>query len=116
MFREAIMMPGKFVRWLCACLLLLMSQAQPRSADSLELPFEYAQDRGSLIIQVHVKGKPALLIFDTGSSHTVLRPELLGMKSSELVPTQTASGRGFMGDAVGREVTFQVGNWKWSKR
>jgi hypothetical protein len=109
-------MAEKFIGGLCACLLILMSQARPRSADSLELPFEYAQDRGSIILQVRVNNRPALLILDTGSSHTVLRPELLDLKPSELSPTEAVSGGGFMGDAVGREVTLQIGNWKWSKR
>ena len=110
------MMPGKAVGWWCACLLLLVSQAPPSTADSLTIPFEYAEGRGSILLRVRVNDKPALLIFDTGSSHTILRPELLGMKTSELVPTEASTGGGFMGDAVGREVTLQIGNRKGSKR
>jgi hypothetical protein len=53
---------------------------------------------------------------DTGSSHTIVRPELLGIKPSELVPTHTASDGGFMGDAVGREVRLQIADWKWPKQ
>src|SRR5262249_32312201 len=79
-------------------------------------PFEYAEGRGSILLRVRVNEKPALLIFDTGASHTILRPEFLGMKPSELVPTEASSGGGFMGDAVGREVTLQVGNRKAAKR
>ncbi|HET9285305.1 MAG TPA: retropepsin-like aspartic protease [Candidatus Angelobacter sp.] len=95
---------------------MLLSQAHPRSADSIELPFEYAKDKGSILLQVRINDKPALLILDTGSSHTIVRPELLGMKPSELVAAQTAAGSGFKGDAVGREVTLQVGSWKPQKQ
>lgn len=109
-------MSGKLIRWSFACLLILTSQARPRSADSLELPFEYARDKGSILLQVRINNEPALLILDTGSSHTILRPELLDIKLSELAPTQNSSGGGFIGDAVGREVTLQIGNWKWTKR
>ena len=98
--------------------LLLASKASPAAADqTLKVPFEYASTRNSILVHVKVNDKPAVLIVDTGSSHTVLRPELLNIDPSELLPTQQgSSGGGFMGDAVGREVTLQVGNWTWQKR
>lgn len=95
---------------------MLVAQAHPRSADSLDLPFECAEERGSILVQVRINDKPALLILDTGSSHTVVRPEFLGTKPSELVPTKAAADGGFKGDAVGREITLQVGSWKLQKQ
>jgi len=80
------------------------------------MPFEYAEERGSILVQVRINDKPALLILDTGSSHTIIRPEFLGMKPSELIPTQTATGGGLKGDAVGREATLQIGRWKLQKQ
>ena len=99
--------------------LLLVPKASPGAADQvvLKVPFEYASGRNSILVRVKVNDRPAVLILDTGSSHTVLRPELLHIKPSELITTQQgSSGGGFMGDAIGREVTLQVGNWKWQKR
>jgi len=86
-------------------------------SQSLRLHFEYATNRNSILVQVKVNDTPAVLVVDTGSSHTVVRPELLHIKSSELMPTrQGSSGGGFLGDAIGREITLQVGSWKWQKR
>ena len=98
--------------------LLLASKASPAAADQvLKVPFEYATNRNSILIHVKINEQPAMLVVDTGSAHTVLRPELLHIKPSELLPTrQGSSGGGFVGDAIGKEVTLQVGNWKWEKR
>ena len=99
-------------------LLLLVPKASPGVADQiLKVPFEYATSRNSILLHVKVNERSALLIVDTGSSHTVLRPELLHIKPSELSPTRPGfSGGGFMGDAVGKEITLQVGSWKWQRR
>jgi hypothetical protein len=115
-------MPDRRYRvWrICVSLLLpLVLKASPGAADqvALKVPFEYASSRNSILVQVKVNDTPALLIVDTGSSHTVLRPELLHIKAAELSPTQQgSSGGGFMGDAIGQEVTLQVGTWKRQKQ
>lgn len=114
-------MPGKADRVLRVCalaLLLLSAKASPAAADrvSEKVPFEYAHGRESILLHVLVNNKPALLILDTGSAHTVLRPEVVGVNPKELISTPAASGGEFIGDAVGREVTLQVGSLKWEKR
>jgi aspartyl protease len=104
---------------ICASLFLLLApKASPAAADQvLKVPFEYANNRNSILVHVKIDEQPAVLIVDTGSAHTVLRPELLHIKPSELMPTRPgSSGGGFIGDAIGKEVTLQVGNWKWLKR
>lgn len=88
----------------------------PQAGETMRVPFEYASSRNSLLVHVSINGKSALLILDTGSAHTVLRPEVLGLKRSAVTPARTSpSGGAFMGDAIGRAVTLQVGDRTWRK-
>jgi len=89
-------------------------QAAGSQAARFSVPFEYAADRGSLLLRAHVNQRPAVLIFDTGSRHTILRPELLGIRPSDLASPR--AGAGVIGDAVGREVTLEVGSEMWQRR
>ena len=99
----------------------LIALASPQTGSSnvpenLSIPFEYASDRAALLVHVSINGKQVLLLLDTGSAHTVLRPEVVGDRRSELRPARTAqSGAAFIGDAVGREVTLHVGDHIWQK-
>jgi len=78
--------------------------------------FEFAS-RGSLFIRVRVNGKRAAFIVDTGSTYTVIRRELIGIEPGELSPTPLPnSGAGYQGDAIGKEVTLEVGDHTWKKR
>ncbi len=64
-----------------------------------------------------INDMPVVLILYTGAAHTVLCPNAAGVDPKELVPTRPSSGGGgFIGDAVGREITLQVGAMKWEKR
>jgi Aspartyl protease len=80
----------------------------------LTVPFDFAADRGSLLVHARVDNRPARLILDTGSSHTILRPSAVGMSASELAAPRT--GGGVIGDAVGREVTLEIGQRTWRRR
>lgn len=80
----------------------------------LTVPFDFAVDRGSLLVHVRVENRPAVLIVDTGSSHTILRPSTVGMTAAELAAPRT--GGGVVGDAVGREVTLEIGQRRWQRR
>lgn len=105
------------MRVYASLVLFIAPKAGPGVADrALKVPFDYANPKNSILVQVKVNDRPALLVLDTGSSHTVLRPELLHIKPSELMPTRrSSSAGGFIGDAIGRQVSLQVGNWKWQK-
>src|SRR5260370_4914832 len=114
-------MPGKADRVLRICALalsLLSAKASPAAAARIseQVPFEYAHGRDAILLHVLVNKKPALLILDTGSAYTVLRPEVVGLNPKELTPTQAASGGRFIGDAADKEVSLQVGSLKWEKR
>jgi Aspartyl protease len=105
-----------------ALFLALAAKVCPQSVDAakagecIRVPFEYSSSRNSLLLHASVNGKAALLILDTGSAHTVLRPGLVGMKRPEVsLARKSSSGGGFAGDAVGKEVTLQVGDRVWPK-
>jgi len=80
----------------------------------LTVPFDFAADRGSLLVRARINNRAAILIVDTGSSHTILRPTAAGVSPAELRAPRT--GAGMIGDAVGREVTLEVGQWVWQRR
>jgi predicted aspartyl protease len=98
-----------------ALLTAFAAQAQgKRSSPPLTVPFEFASGRGSLLIQARVNRQAVLLMIDTGSSHTVLRPSVAGINPQELAKPRT--GAGVVGDAIGQEVTLEVGQRVWSGR
>lgn len=80
----------------------------------LTVPFDFAADRGSLLVRARINNRAAILIVDTGSSHTILRPSAAGVNPAELRAPRT--GAGVVGDAVGREVTLEVGQRVWQRR
>lgn len=83
---------------------------------SLKIPFEYASNRNSLVVRVRINNRPAMLILDTGSAHTVLRPEAVGVPRSKLLPARRSqSGAGFTGDAISKDVNLQIGERVWRK-
>jgi len=82
--------------------------------DELTVPFEFAAGRGSILVHARVNNRPALLIVDTGSTHTILRPSVVGVSAEELQSPRIAGG--FTGDAVGREVTLEIGSRAWRRR
>ena len=75
--------------------------------EALTIPFRFASGRGSILIQARVSGRAALLILDTGSSHTILMPSIAGVNRAGLAAPRIDAG--IIGDAVAREVTLQVG-------
>lgn len=106
--------------WAVVLLFMMPARAQHRGSlegeQSLKIPFEYASERNSLLVRVRINGRPAILILDTGSAHTVLRPEAVGVPRSTLIPARRShSGAGVIGDAVTKEVTLQIGE-RISKR
>jgi predicted aspartyl protease len=78
-----------------------------RAAAEVAVPFDFASERGSLLIRARVNRQDVRLILDTGAAHTILRPAVAGVNPAELAAPKV--GAGFTGDAVGREVTLEVG-------
>lgn len=101
--------------WIAGFVTPVWAQRQGNQGDSeLTVPFDLAVDRRSLLVHVRVDYRPAVLIFDTGSTHTILRPSAVGMSAADLAAPRTNGG--FIGDAVGREVTLEIGQRRWQRR
>jgi predicted aspartyl protease len=49
------------------------------AAPSVDIPFELNHQFGSILVRVRVNGEPAVLLVDTGSSHTILSGTFLGL-------------------------------------
>jgi len=102
--REAI---RKSARLLAAAILPETARA---ATGRITVPFQYAAGRGSILVRAKINGNTAVLIVDTGSSHVVVRPELLGMRPSNVTP-----GVGVIGDAVGAEVSLELSGQVFAK-
>ncbi len=85
-----------------------------RNSGELTIPFDYAADRGSLLVRARVNSRAVVLILDTGSTHTILRPSVAGLSAFELQAPHV--GGGVIGDAVAREVTLEIGRRVWTRR
>jgi Aspartyl protease len=94
------------------------TQNVPRSGGpSFTIPFELDRQFGSILVQVQVNGRPAWLLVDTGSSHTILSAEIVGVNPMLLpragVPVK---GSGLIGIAGWDAATIQLGTIKWANR
>jgi predicted aspartyl protease len=67
------------------------------------------------LIKAQVNGRPAKLVVDTGSSHTILSSELLQVRPLALARADApAKGSGYVGSAGWAKATVEVGTVKWS--
>jgi hypothetical protein len=94
------------------------AQGLPTEGDPPKgIPFEVNRNFGSILIRAQVNGKPATLVVDTGSSHTILSSELLQLRPLALehadAPTK---GSGYVGSAGWAKATVEVGTITWQDR
>jgi hypothetical protein len=94
------------------------AQGLPKASAPREgIPFELNSKFGSILIKVQVNGRPARLVVDTGSSHTILSSELLQVRPLALAQADApAKGSGYVGSAGWAKATLEVGTAKWSDR
>ncbi len=91
--------------------------ASRASHRQIVVPIERSRVFGAILVNVQVTGKPAVLILDTGSSTTILSPEILGLNPINLKRANTpAKGSGFVGDARWGEATLVMGARIWRDR
>jgi hypothetical protein len=78
------------------------------------LPIERGTVYAVILVTVQVNGKPAALILDTGSSTTILSPEVSGLDPINLQRADPPKkGTGFVGDGRWGEVTLVTGARIW---
>ena len=97
-------------------LLLGLTHAEHKADRTLQVAYELANRPGGMLLHVKINDTPALMILDTGSAHTIIQPRVLGGKAPKVAPAPPPpEGVGFIGDAVGYEVQFQLGEWQWKR-
>jgi predicted aspartyl protease len=96
---------------LAAALQLL---AFPQSSNPKEIPFENSRMFGLVLVKAEVNGRPAVLIVDTGSNHTIISSELADAPSRNLDNVVAASkGSGFAGVGLFTKATLNVATITW---
>ena len=79
------------------------------------IPFEIEQPFGLILIRAQVNGHPATLVVDTGSSRTIVSPELAEVRPFSLELARPAEkGSGFVGIAGWGKATVELGSLKWN--
>jgi len=114
-------MQHRTVIFVLTCLTVTsVGQAQSvpgEGAASIEIPFELNRQFGSILVRVRVNGEPAVLLVDTGSSHTILSGTFLGLNPLLLERARApVKGSGLLGIAGWATATIDLGRMNSSKR
>lgn len=81
------------------------------------IPFEVNRLFGVVLIRAQLNGHPATLLLDTGSSKTILSPELVEVRPQALQRAEVpATGSGYVGTAGWTKATLEVGGLRWPDR
>ena len=92
----------------------LQVPAFPQSSNPKEIPFENSRMFGLVLVKVEVNGRPAVLIVDTASNHTIISSELADVPPRNLDNVvATSKGSGFAGAGVFTRATLKVGPITW---
>jgi predicted aspartyl protease len=92
----------------------LQVPAFPQSSNPKEIPFENSRMFGLVLVKVEVNGRPAVLIVDTASNHTIISSELADAPPRNLDSVvATSKGSGFAGAGVFTRATLKVGPITW---
>ena len=99
-----------------AILLVELALVSVARAQDLEIPFETSGSESVMLLRASVNGKPALLILDTGSSRTILRPELADPVSSALPGSGFSdNGPGLRANGRWTRATIRIGEKTWRR-
>jgi predicted aspartyl protease len=92
----------------------LQVPALPQSSNQKEIPFENSRMFGLVLVKVEVNGRPAVLIVDTASNHTIISSEVADAPPRNLDSVvATSKGSGFAGVGVFTRATLKVGPITW---
>jgi Aspartyl protease len=81
------------------------------------VPIERGPHFGAILVTVHVNGKPAVLILDTGSNTTILSPQISGLNPAQLPRADPPrKGTGFVGDGRWGQATLTIGTTVWKDK
>lgn len=107
-----------FILLILATTAVVPGQSNPRKGDpQTGIALEVNGTFGSILVRAEVNGRPATLIVDTGSSHTIVSSELLQVHPFALARADTPSkGSGYIGSAGWAKATVELGALKWPDR
>jgi hypothetical protein len=85
-------------------------------ARDFEVPFETGPTESVIVVRGMVNKKPAVLILDTGSSRTILRPELVEPDAQPLAPSLFSDrGPGLRAHGRSSRATVRLGEKTWRR-
>jgi len=104
-----------FIVLILATTAVVRGQDTPGKGDpQTGIAFEVNRPFGAILVRAQVNGRPATLIVDTGSSHTIFSLELLHVRPSALERADTpAKGSGYIGSAGWAKATVELGALRW---
>ena len=107
-----------FIVLILATTAVVRGQDTPGKGDpKAGIAFEVNRPFGAILVRAQVNGRPATLLVDTGSSHTILSSELLQIRPLALRRADTpAKGSGYIGSAGWAKATLEVGTRTWPDR
>jgi hypothetical protein len=89
----------------------------PQHSHPVEIPFQFNRAFGLMLIRAEVNGKPAVLILDTGSNHTIIGSRFADVATPTLKDTVSSEkGSGFSGTGVFTKASLKVGSLVWRDR
>jgi hypothetical protein len=78
------------------------------------IPIELTSRFSLVLVRLEVNGRPATLVVDTGSSHTILSTQFLQLQALDSdVGANPSKGSGLVGNAAWIKATVKVGNEVW---
>ena len=78
------------------------------------IPIELTSRFSLVLVRLEVNGRPATLVVDTGSSHTILSTQFLQLKRLDSdVGANPSKGSGLVGNAAWIKATVKAGNEVW---
>ena len=107
-----------FMVLILATTAVVPGQSNPRKGDPRTgIALEVNPLFGSILVRAQVNGRPATLIVDTGSSHTIFSAELVQVRPLALEGAGTpAKGSGYIGSAGWAMATMELGTLRWPDR
>jgi Aspartyl protease len=82
--------------------------------NSAEIPLRSSHAFGLMLVEARINDKPALLILDTGSNHTIVSSKLVDVATPSLSDAVTIKkGSGWSGSGVFTRASLAVGSVLW---
>ena len=103
-------------RYTVALLLLAASGlgSSSQTPTSAEIPLRVNRLFGLMLVEAQINGKPAVLILDTGSNHTIVNSKLVDVATPAVRDTVTPKkGSGYAGAGVYTKASLAVGPVFW---